>query len=223
MNKFTKWLYRVFYSLPFGIKAADKELVGGAGNELGDGTEITKEVSDERVAKHLLKGEVTQEVEDLRYRTYLVDKESDKYKYVANGIAEKMVDTVSGGSQKGKYHFTQENRMLCSSVLEGMNDFEKSTDIGKRLLEISYRGFSRFRIENLALSIEVKTNGDECQSTFAFNTVGNVPKERSFVRELSKMSDGSGYRNAEIEDTMFLVMFSTFRASRRRQLCWLDS
>ena len=81
MNKIKKVLLNLWYGLPFGLKAAGDEIMGG-GEADQAGTEINQQVTDKRVAKHLLKGEVTQEVEELRYRTYKVANDSEKYKYV---------------------------------------------------------------------------------------------------------------------------------------------
>ena len=88
MNKIKKYLLNLWYGLPFGLKAADTEIMG-SNNNGSDGSSIHQEVSDERVAKHLLKGEVTQEVEELRYRTYKVAGESENYEYLGNGVAVK--------------------------------------------------------------------------------------------------------------------------------------
>jgi hypothetical protein len=79
MNKVINRLKSLFYSLPFGLKAADSEIMGANSTGEVDDTVIQQQVNDKRVAKHLLKGEITQEVEELRYRTYKVDKESNKY------------------------------------------------------------------------------------------------------------------------------------------------
>ena len=71
MKKIKRCILRLLRALPFGLQGAEREIMGSS-NTGEDGTVITQEVSDERVSKHLLKGEVTQEVEELRYRTYKV-------------------------------------------------------------------------------------------------------------------------------------------------------
>ena len=98
MNKLKKILLNIWYGLPFGLKAAGDEILG-SGEADQARTEVNQQVTDKRVAKHLLKGEVTQEVEELRYRTYRVANESEKYKYVGNGVAvkeekEKLLQTL---------------------------------------------------------------------------------------------------------------------------------
>ena len=78
-----------FYSLFYGLKGTEDIVFHQTGINGDGGTSIIKEVEDKRVSKALLKGEVTQEVEELRYRTYLVDKESKTFEYYAPTLAIK--------------------------------------------------------------------------------------------------------------------------------------
>ena len=99
-------LLNILYSLPFGLKGADSEIFGTS-KKTSDGTTISQEVSDERVGKHLLKGEVTQPVEELRYRTYKVSNESKNYNVVGNGVAVKNEEKKK--KSKTRIRFSQEN------------------------------------------------------------------------------------------------------------------
>ena len=63
----------LWHGLFYGMKAADDTLLSPAQDDLCN-TVIQKEVADERVGGHLMKGEVTQAVEELRYRTYEVER-----------------------------------------------------------------------------------------------------------------------------------------------------
>ena len=59
------WVERIknfIYLIPLGLKAADKEIMGSGEND-GNSINIAQQVNDHRVSKHLLKGEVTQDVE----------------------------------------------------------------------------------------------------------------------------------------------------------------
>jgi len=69
------------YGLVGGMKATEDQILRQSGTVSDGNISVVKEVEDNRVSKALLRGEVTQEVSELRYRTYLVDKESKKYKY----------------------------------------------------------------------------------------------------------------------------------------------
>ena len=89
MNIFKKiWLkIRLFwYGLFYGFKAVDDSMAS-TGVSLGDGMTINKHQETNSLAKDLLRGEVTQQVEELRYRTYLVDRESKDFDYYSPTLA----------------------------------------------------------------------------------------------------------------------------------------
>jgi hypothetical protein len=65
----------------YGLKDANDTVFTQAGIDNSVGTEIQQQVTENRVSKDLLKGEVTQQVEELRYRTYKVDRESKQFEY----------------------------------------------------------------------------------------------------------------------------------------------
>jgi hypothetical protein len=113
MNKIINKLKSLFYSLPFGLKAADSEIMGADSTGVINDTVVQQQANDKRVAKHLLKGEITQEVEELRYRTYKIDKESNKYDYVGHGVAVKKDEKKPNNIIR----FSQENKLICSDIL----------------------------------------------------------------------------------------------------------
>lgn len=76
-----------FHNLFYGMAAADQVLFSN--NNDTSSIVINKEVQDKRVSKALLKGEVTQEVEELRYRTYKVARESKGFEYFSPTLAKK--------------------------------------------------------------------------------------------------------------------------------------
>ncbi|MCD8206592.1 MAG: hypothetical protein LUD72_01500 [Bacteroidales bacterium] len=79
-----------FTGLAFGMEKGG-ELTASLQDLDSDGADSTidKHVTSNRVSEALLRGEVTQEVEDLRYRTYKVDRESKNFEYVAPTLAVK--------------------------------------------------------------------------------------------------------------------------------------
>ena len=88
MKKFFNSIKNIFHNFFWGLKTAD-EIILQQNDSSVPGSAIVQEVNDKRVSKALLKGEVTQEVEELRYRTYLVDREAKTYEYVAPTLAFK--------------------------------------------------------------------------------------------------------------------------------------
>ena len=156
MKKIKGYMLNLLRALPFGLQGAEREIMG-SNNTGEDGTVVTQEVSDERVAKHLLKGEVTQEVEELRYRTYKVANESEEYKYIGSGLAEKKEKKPEKKSERTKFNVTQENKIICSSIL---NELKHMDDYGVEnyRIEITYNDIVRFKLEQFAHTINVKVD-----------------------------------------------------------------
>lgn len=189
INKIKKFFLNIYYGLPFGLKGADNEIMGNGNG--GDGSDITisQEVSDERVAKHLLKGEVTQEVEELRYRTYTVANESENYTYVGNGVAvKKEKDEVP--TNRTKFKFSQENENICESVLNSLKQVG-GTGVDRYRFEFDYDGVVRFKLEKYAKLVDVSVNEDEkkVETTLHFNLNPDPYDGTSmpFINELGKL------------------------------------
>ena len=216
MNKFRKIMLNLWYGLPFGLKGADTEIMGSK-NIDSNGSTINQEVSDKRVAKHLLKGEVTQEVEELRYRTYKVENESKNYKYVGNGIAIKENEKPKV-EEKTKFKFTQDNENICESVLSAMSQVG-SYGVDRYRFEIDYNSFVRFKIEKFATKVDVRINDGtgEITTILHFNTEPNPYDATSmpFINELKKLLDvKSEYEvsRSEIASSIMNFSFSTYKA-----------
>ena len=216
MNKLKKVLLNIWYGLPFGLKGADSEIIGNK-DVTSDGTTISQEVSDERVGKHLLKGEVTQEVEELRYRTYKVENESKNYKYIGNGIAVKE-DSNGKNEQKTKFKFSQDNENICETVLQTLNQVGKyGTE--KYRFEIDYKSFVRFKVEKFATRIDVDINEEDgkIETTLHFSTEPNPYDASSmpFINELKKLFDIKDEYTAsrsEIASSIMNISFTTYKA-----------
>ena len=221
MNKLKKYLLNLWYGLPFGLKAAGDEIMG-AGEVDEAGTEITKQVTDQRVAKHLLKGEVTQEVEELRYRTYKVSGEAENYEYLGNGVAVKK-QTYKNPEGDFRFKFTQENTLMESTVLEELN---RLNDYGveKYRLEVGYNSTVRFKIEQFVTSIDVNidfrkdTNPVIIDTTLHFEKQPDPYNAKSmpFINEIAKIKDvKTPYQieRNEILSSIDNISFVTYKAT----------
>lgn len=215
IKKLQKVLLNFYYGLPFGLKAAGDEIMGG-GEADQAGTEINQQVTDKRVAKHLLKGEVTQEVEELRYRTYRVANESENYKYIGNGVAvkqerEKLKD-------KTRFKFSQENENICESVLSTMNQLG-NYGTEKYRFEIDYNSFVRFKVDKFAkkVDVDIDEKTGKIETTLHFNTEPDPYDAASmpFINELKKLlnvkSEYEISRN-EIATSIYNFSFTTYKA-----------
>ena len=215
IKRLQKVLLNFYYGLPFGLKAAGDEIMGG-GEADQAGTEINQQVTDKRVAKHLLKGEVTQEVAELRYRTYRVANESENYKYIGNGVAVKQEKEKS--KDKTRFKFSQENENICESVLSTMNQLG-NYGTEKYRFEIDYNSFVRFKVEKFAkkVDVDIDEKTGKIETTLHFNTEPDPYDAASmpFINELKKLLDAkSEYeisRN-EIATSIYNFSFTTYKA-----------
>ena len=216
MNKIKKYFLNLIYGLPHGLKAADTEIMGSKQMD-SNGTTINQEVSDERVAKHLLKGEVTQEVEELRYRTYKVENESKNYKYLGNGVAVKE-NNIEKKQDRTKFKFTQDNENICESVSETLKQVG-NYGVERYRFEIDYNSFVRFKVEKFMIKIDVDINEEigKIETTLHFNTEPNPYDASSmpFINEIKKLLDvKTEYEVSrhEISSSIVNISFTTYKA-----------
>lgn len=145
-----RFFYNILYSLPFGLKAVDEEIFTQKGSSKDDNIGVHQVVNENRLSKDLLKGEVTQQVEELRYRDYKVSRESKKYKYLGDGIAIKQTNDVVSS------HLIQENKLIVKTVFEELERVDKerySND--EYTLKIVYTDFPKFKLEKYCNFFEV--------------------------------------------------------------------
>lgn len=196
MNKFFRKVKSLWYGLFWGMKATEDTMLKGNTNGI-PGTAIVQEVNEKRVSKALLKGEVTQEVEELRYRTYKVDRESKEYEYIAPTLAYKR------DKQDSKF-VTYENSDNLEIVTIQPND-PIVEDIAESLKYVGGRGkktkytlkprrdfVPRYRIEEYTKRLVIRKM-DETHDMLDFY-VSKYPndkdfKSKGFVKEVEKIRD----------------------------------
>lgn len=218
MNKIKKYFLNLWYSLPFAMKAGDAQIFGEGASE-GDAISITKEVQDSRVAKHLLKGEVTVPVEELRYRTYKVSNESEKYGYIGDGQAMHKEKTDYNNQKRHKFY--QDNGNICETILETFKQVDRR-DLGfdKYRLEIDYEYLVKFKLEKYATSIFVDIDDDanKIETTLNFSILPDPydVTSKAFINELEKLTaittEAAASRN-EIASTIQNIAFTTYHPS----------
>ena len=198
MQKIKNKLLMFFYGLFYGMKTTEDIVFHQSGNNDGEGTSIQKEVENTRVSKALLKGEITQEVAELRYRTYKVDKESKTYEYYAPTLALK--NTNKQDTKFLKY----DNRDGLQLITVQPNDFivetieETLEQVGGRGKRTEYRikikrnFVPRYKIEEYITRLDVKKLDDTHVILDMY--VSKYPndkdfKSKGFVKEVEKIRD----------------------------------
>lgn len=219
MNKVVRFFKNLLYSLPFGLKGADTEIMG-SGESDTVGTELNQQVNDKRVAKHLLKGEVTKEVEELRYRTYKVDRESKNYTYAGHGNA---VKTEPKEKTKGVLSFTQENKLICNDVLTELNRVE-GYSVEKHLITVEYKNPVRIKADEFIKYVDVYIkDGEKAKTTLHFDDIRNPQSflSKPFVTELEKLEDAFSKNDAyalkrfDLVDSITSISFTTLNATNK--------
>lgn len=217
MNNVLKTIKSLFYALPFGLKGADAEIMGNGENDGTNGSTINQQVQDKRVAKHLLKGEVTQEVEELRYRTYKIDRETDSYSYIGNGMAVKDKKHTNTDVIK----FSQPNKLLCSDVLTELKRVG-TYGVEKYTIDIDYTSPIKIKLEPFITLVDVYIKkGEQPVTTFHFNDTMNPSefKSKPFIKSLETLcdifnkNDKYALSRNEYATSIFCMNFTTFNAS----------
>ena len=186
-----------FYGLFYGMKSTEDSVFHQSGLDVGENTSIIKQVEENRVSKALLKGEITQEVEELRYRTYKVDKESKTFEYYAPTLALKRdkQDTkfLKYDDRDGLELITvQPNDPMVETVSETL---EQVGGRGKRTdyrIKIKRNFVPRYKIEEYVTRLDVKKLYDTHVILDMYVSIYPNDKDfksKGFVREIEKIRD----------------------------------
>lgn len=211
-------IYSLWIGLFFGMKNTEDTILtqSGIANEVGTG--IIKEVESQRVSKALLKGEITQAVEELRYRTYKVDQESKEYEYYAPTLALKKENQdnkfIKYDDSDGLEVITiQPNEIMVESVTETLKHVNERGEKEKYLINIKRDFVTRFKLEEYTKRLVVKKLDDDNHVILDFY-VSKYPndkdfKSKGFVREIEKVMN-EGLRSDVLNFNE--VSFTTYHA-----------
>ncbi len=197
LNKIKRNIQIFFYSLFYGMKSTEDTVLHQTGLTNSPGTSVIKEIDDQRISKALLKGEVTQQVEELRYRTYKVDKESKDFEYYAPTLALKKdrqdKNFMKYDDSDGLELITiQPNDVIVETVSETL---EQVGGRGKRTqyrIKIKRNFVPRYKIEEYITRLDVKKLDENHVILDMY--VSKYPndkdfKSKGFVREVEKIRD----------------------------------
>ena len=157
----------LFLNLVVASKNTEEQVLTSVGVDgAGGGLTISQDVQQgtNSLARALLKGELTEEVKQLVYRNYKVDREAKKYKYFAPTLALKKKEGkdnkfISYDKSDGLEVITiQYNYAISEDILDAINQIEdggrgKET---KYKFEIKRNFRPRFKVEEFLKKIVVK-------------------------------------------------------------------
>lgn len=187
-KKIKNYFYRFIYSLPFGMKAANDEMFTPKASSNSDSFSIVQRLRSDNLAESLIKGEVTQEVEELRYMLYKVYRESGRYKYDGNGNVSKVEFNID----LNNLHLIQENRLFCKNVSESINmDYLFDNNNNDYTLSIIYESFPKYKLEKYCTFFDFRVNNGNGIFKMSFEMIPNKENIASytFIKELNKISN----------------------------------
>ena len=191
MIKFFEKIKNILYAIPFGMKAGDK-LFTTSNTNVDDGSSIHQQVEHHSLWNDLLKGELTQEVEELRYETFKSEEMSNEYQYIGNGQAMKKNGNKKSIENKRKkfvqYNSDQEYGIRESFKLLENEDERLLCDWGKRkLFKAEYKNpIVKFKLENYIYKVKVDLTNDKYETFFYFIDDNYNREVRPLVNFLKK-------------------------------------
>lgn len=224
MKKILKYLKYLWFGLILGMKKTEDETLHQSGMSLDEGSTINQQVSDHSVAKALLRGELTQEVIELRYRTYAVAREASHYNYFSPTLAKRKgindFKYLKIANDDNRDVITvQENKIQVETVTDSLlriGDDGKFVDRQKEYNIVFKRDNQpRFKIEDYTKKIVVKKGDDEYTAIIDVY-VSKYPDDKiitskPFVREIERIID-TGVRSDMFDFKS--IQFETFKAYR---------
>lgn len=228
-----KWLKKIlhniesfFINFAFATKNTETQIFTQGGVDSANGGIImSQDVTQgtHALSKALLKGELTEEVKQLRYRTYKVDREAKKYKYFAPTLALKKKEGkdnkfVSYDKSDGLDVITiQYNYALSEDTLDAINQIENGGrgEKTKYKFEIKRNFVPRFRLEEFLKKVVVKRL-DETHAILDFyfsqyperffNTSDDKSfRSKAFINELKRIRNGGKSDVLDMEQMRFVT------------------
>lgn len=220
MKKLWLKIKDIINGLFWGLKITEENVLKPSGVGELSGTEINQQVHSNRLSTALLAGKETQQVRELRYRTYLIDREAKKYKYYSPYLAEKNDEIqdskfVYYANDEGYDLVTiQANFPLVEGVLDGLKQVGGRGDRTEYWITIEREfGFMpRYRLEEYTKRIVVRRKKEESAVVDIYVTKYPDDKEfksKGFVREIEGVRD-NGIRSDVLD--INTLSFATLHA-----------
>jgi len=222
MKKIINFFRYLWIGFFLGMKKTEDETLHQNGMDLDNGSTINQQVADHSVAKALLRGELTQEVIELRYRTYAVAREASHYNYFSPTLAKKKgvndFKNIKIANDDNREVITvQDNKLQIETVTESLlriGDDGKFIDKQKEYNVVFKRDICpRFKIEDYTKKVVVM-KGDDDYTAIIDVYVSKYPDDKNitskpFIRELERIID-TGVRSDMFEFKS--IQFETYKA-----------
>lgn len=205
-KNFYNKIKKMFYGLFFGLENVNQEVFTNVDYD-SSSTNIHQEKLTKNVYKDLLKGEITQEVKDLRYQLYYIYDNSQNYKYIGDGNSEKKTVNTFNCNE---FAFSQLDKDISITLSEELNFLNKE----RYFFNIIYEDYCRFKHEKYITKIDVNVSNkrQEKSKVIYFYYNAYVSTDNVYYRILL-----NGLKSKKIENNDFFpkikeFSFTTFNA-----------
>lgn len=203
MRKVKNKIKELWYGLFGAMKITEEETLKAPGVNISAGVTINQEVHDKRVSTALLAGKETQEVKELRYRTYAVDRESKNYEVFSPTLAVKKDELEKRDTKFIHYDDSdglkvitiQNNQPLVDTVEQALEQVGQRGKKQEYWIKVEREfGFTpRYRIEEYTKLLVVKEKTKDKTAIIEFY-VSKYPnpvdlKSKGFVKEVEKIKN----------------------------------
>ncbi len=233
MKKIRRKLKELWNSLFGAMKITEEEILKSPNIELNPSMTINQEVHDKRVSTALLAGKETKEVKELRYRTYIIDREAKEYEVFSPTLAMRKEELEKQDSKFVYYDDSdglnvvtiQNNFPIIETVEEGLKQVGER---GKRTeywinIEREFGFIPRYRIEEYTkkLVIKEKTAGKTVVLDFYVSKYPNQEdlKSKGFVKEIEKIKNDN--IRSDILD-INIISFETNQAYKLKDMLYFS-
>lgn len=207
-----KLIKRLWYAFMFGLRGTETEALAQKSSSISENDGIHEVIQSRRLSDALLKGEITEEVEELRYRDYTVSNESKNYEYIGNGEAVKKEQSPIDYKN---FRFIQENNIVCNGVLSEIQRIGEYTQ-DTYTLNIIYNIIPRFKLEKYCKTIEVEFIDGNPQLVLHFSTIADKYDitSKQFTNEFQKILKNIEYSrdNHEFCNSIQEIHFVTYKS-----------
>lgn len=192
-----KWLW---YGLFWGMKSTEEEVFTQVGTETPVGTTINQEVHSNRISKDLLNARVTKQVEELRHRTYYVDREAKQMEYFSPTLV------IKRDKQDSKFvqYYNEENLPIITiqnnfidtkGVLESLKEVDRIGDKVGHWIKVTRSNtfLPRYRIEDFTTRLVVRELEENKLHLLDFYVskypINEELQSKGFVREIERIKN----------------------------------
>lgn len=222
IKKIKRFINNLRISFFFGLKKTDEDIFGQKTNSLGETISEQKQQLNQ-LGEALLKGEVTEEVEMLRDRTYWVADKSKEYKVIVDTLGT--TKAVNVGTKKNKLininiphvlrfendslEIVMDNNAIPTSILQGLQAVGSYGIKNEYPLKFEYEYSPKFKLDEYVKKIVVRksiVDGNTFVDLYVPIFKGSYERlERIFDVELKKIKDGKTKPiNVEFDTVYFL-------------------